>query len=166
MVNNVEYIIVHHTQRNNDFPAFIKFRHIYLRGWEDVGYHYLIGNRRPFTRDGHIYTGRPENSVGAHALGYNNKSLGICLIGNLDKTAPSPKQMQSLVNFLKRKTKQYRIPSENILGHRELSGVIKSCPGNKLDMDMVRQVVTGHADLSEVLLYLMAEPLLKSASTM
>lgn len=166
MKNKVEYIIVHHTQRNNDFPAFIRFRHIHLRGWKDIGYHYLIGNRRPFTKDGRIYVGRSEDSVGAHALGYNDKSLGICLIGNLDKTAPSLRQIESLVKLLKEKGRQYQIPLKNILGHRELSGVTKSCPGYNLDMDIVRQAVTSHADLSEFLLHLMTEPILKGASIM
>lgn len=165
MKNKVEYIIVHHTQRNNDFPAFIRLRHIYLRKWDDIGYHYLIGNKRPFTRDGHIYVGRSEDSVGAHALGYNDKSLGICLIGNLDKTAPSLRQIRSLVRLLKEKTRQYRIPSKNILGHRELPEITKSCPGYNLDMDIVRQVAKEHASFSEILIHLMAEPVLKIEST-
>lgn len=151
MVNDIRYIIVHHTERNNDFPAFIKFRHIYLRGWDTIGYHYLIGNRRPFTKDGGLYLGRPENHVGAHARGFNGVSLGICLIGNLNNTNPSPKQLKALVDFLKKKSKQYQIPVRNILGHRELPNVTKSCPGQNLDMDMVRQAVAGQLDLSEVL---------------
>lgn len=32
--------------------------------------------------DGNIYEGRGFNVVGAHAPNYNNKSIGICLIGN------------------------------------------------------------------------------------
>lgn len=166
MKNKVEYIIVHHTQRNNDFPAFIRFRHIYLRKWDDIGYHYLIGNKRPFTGDGRIYVGRSEDSVGAHALGYNDKSLGICLIGNLDKTAPSLRQIKSLVSLLKEKTRQYRIPSKNILGHRELPGTTKSCPGYNLDMDIVRQAVTERTGFSEVIFYLITETLLRGARTM
>ena len=64
------------------------------RGWDDIGYHYVILNGRlsAYKRhayfDGHIETGRPidDNAdltldeKGAHAFGYNN-SVGICLIG-------------------------------------------------------------------------------------
>lgn len=32
--------------------------------------------------DGKVYEGRGFNVVGAHAPGYNDKSIGICLIGD------------------------------------------------------------------------------------
>ena len=64
------------------------------RGWDAIGYHYVILNGRlsaykTHSRyDGHIETGRPLDDdkdmeldeKGAHAFGYNN-SVGICLIG-------------------------------------------------------------------------------------
>jgi len=151
MNNHIMYIIIHHTERNNDFPAFVRFRHRHLRGWDDVGYHYLIGNKRPFTKDGHLYVGRQEKCVGAHALGYNNRSLGVCLIGNISNTNPSSKQLQTLVSLLREKTKQYQIPVQHILGHCELPNVEKSCPGDYLDMVSIRQAVTGQIELSALL---------------
>lgn len=147
-MRQIEYIIIHHTGRNNDFPAFVKFRHLYLRKWEDVGYHYLIGNRRPFTKDGHLYAGRPENHAGAHAKGYNESSLGVCLIGNLDKSSPSPKQMGTLIKFLEGKKEEFKIPTKNILGHHELPNITKSCPGKNLDIDLVRWAIGRQFDLS------------------
>lgn len=122
-IDEVRYIIVHHTERNNDFPEFIRWRHKHLRGWEDIGYHYLIGNPRPFSIDGKIYTGRSEKLEGAHALGYNKNSLGVCLIGNFDKNFPSKKQFASLFSILEEKMEEYNIPLENIRGHRELCGI-------------------------------------------
>lgn len=145
-MKDIKYLIVHHTERNNDFPAFINFRHKFLRGWDKIGYHYLIGNRRPFTKDGFLYAGRKENETGAHAFGFNEISLGICLIGNLDKSNPTLKQLQTLVTLLKSKMKQYGIPAENVLGHRELSGVVKTCPGKNLDMEILRQIITGKVE--------------------
>lgn len=46
------------------------------RGWNDIGYSFGIGG------DGMIYTGRGFNVIGAHAPKYNDKSVGICLIGD------------------------------------------------------------------------------------
>jgi len=140
-LKNVEYIIIHHTKRNNDFPSFIKFRHKYLRGWEDIGYHYLIGNVRPFTKNGKLYFGRSENLEGAHASGHNKDSLGICLIGNFDKISPNEKQFETLFSFLEQKIKQHNIPLENIIGHNELQNVIKSCPGKLVEMDYIRSTL-------------------------
>jgi hypothetical protein len=44
--------------------------------WEDIGYNFLIGG------DGRIYQGRGFNVVGTHAPRYNQKSIGICFIGD------------------------------------------------------------------------------------
>ena len=139
--NHPQFIVIHHTERNNDFPLFVKWRHRHLRGWDDIGYHYLIGNTRPFTVDGRIYVGRAENVEGAHALGYNFNSIGICLIGNFNKTFPSEKQMNALVDLIKRRAATYDIPTKNILGHEELPNVKKKCPGKNIDMNEVRWAI-------------------------
>lgn len=44
--------------------------------WNDIGYSFVVGG------DGRIYHGRGFNVIGAHAPRYNNKSVGICLIGD------------------------------------------------------------------------------------
>ena len=53
------------------------------RGWAGCGYHYLV------RKDGSIYRGRPENAEGAHCLGYNTVSIGICFEGSyMTETMP------------------------------------------------------------------------------
>jgi hypothetical protein len=83
------------------------------RGWDAIGYHYVILNGRlsPFKLhsyfDGHIETGRALDDdadmeldeIGAHALGYNH-SVGICLIG-LSGTF-SEAQIRSLHHLVKK----------------------------------------------------------------
>lgn len=72
----VERIILHHTAENNqankDDLALIRgiyYYHTIVRGWGDIGYNYLVGQR------GQIYEGRAggDYNVAAHAL-WNNKS--------------------------------------------------------------------------------------------
>lgn len=46
------------------------------RGWNDIGYSFGIGG------DGKVYLGRGFNVIGAHAPRYNDKSIGICMIGD------------------------------------------------------------------------------------
>jgi N-acetylmuramoyl-L-alanine amidase len=48
------------------------------RGWEDVGYHFII------RRDGEVEIGRTLDDVGAHCQGHNVDSVGTCLIGKRD----------------------------------------------------------------------------------
>lgn len=50
--------------------------HQLQNGWNDIGYSFAVGG------DGRIYRGRGFNVIGAHAPRYNNKSIGVCLIGD------------------------------------------------------------------------------------
>lgn len=49
------------------------------RGWADIGYHYVID------LDGTVERGRPISRSGAHCLGHNAHSIGICYVGGRDK---------------------------------------------------------------------------------
>lgn len=95
-----------------------------------VGYHYVI------LTDGSIATGRHEDEVGAHAGGFNSKTIGICMIGT-DKFSDA--QWASLAALVADLRERY--PAAKVLGHRDLSpdlngnGAIepdewtKTCPG-------------------------------------
>ena len=45
------------------------------RGWSDAGYHFLID------RNGRVGPGRPLERIGAHVVGHNTGTIGICLFG-------------------------------------------------------------------------------------
>jgi len=130
-LKKIKFIVIHHCQRDVDSPKEIKKRHL-ARGFEDIGYHYLIGKK------GKLYKARNEKFQGAHVFKHNKNSIGICLIGNLDKKLPTKKQIQTLIKFLKNKTKKLKIPVKNILGHKEFPNVIKTCPGKFLDLNEIR----------------------------
>ena len=55
--------------------AEIRRWHMSDRGWRDIGYHFLID------RNGAVATGRPLDQVGAHVVGRNTGTVGVCLIG-------------------------------------------------------------------------------------
>lgn len=96
------------------------------RGWDGIGYHYVI------CLDGAIEPGRPVEEVGAHVAGHNAHSIGICLIGgmNAQNTAPAntfnQRQMTALETLLH--GLRTRWPQSRILGHRDFVGVAKTCP--------------------------------------
>jgi len=88
------------------------------QGWKDIGYHYVI------RRSGAIEPGRPESEVGAHAQGYNAHSLGICLVGGVNKAGKgennfTPAQFKALRGKLDELRSRY--PKTLICGHRDLS---------------------------------------------
>ena len=52
--------------------------HTKERGWDDIGYHWVI------KRDGTLEAGRAINMQGAHAKAVNGSSIGCCLVGRGD----------------------------------------------------------------------------------
>ena len=102
-------------------------------GWSGTGYHFVI------RLDGDIQLGRPldedhmlePNEVGAHVAGYNSESVGICLIGGLDKNGKAANtftanQWRSLDLVLR--GLRGRWPNAAIRGHRDFPKVAKDCP--------------------------------------
>ena len=55
--------------------AEIRRWHVEGNRWRDIGYHHLIG------RGGERAVGRPETAIGAHVIGRNWGTVGICLMG-------------------------------------------------------------------------------------
>lgn len=95
------------------------------RGFRGIGYHYYI------TRDGTLYSCRPENEAGAHAIRYNQNSIGVCYEGGLDargRPADTRTEAQKITmeELLRSLCADY--PDAEVLGHRDLPGVHKSCP--------------------------------------
>jgi hypothetical protein len=80
-----------------------------------IGYHYVI------YPDGTVHTGRSPEEIGAHAVGYNTRSLGVCLLGTDRYTSAQWDGLKKLIQDIS--------PGKQIVGHRDLPGVGKSCPG-------------------------------------
>ena len=109
--------------------------HQTVRGWSGIGYNYFI------EKDGTVVEGRGLH-IGAHAKDHNRHTIGICMTGNFDKYDPTPAQVNALYSLCKMFMKQFAIKKENILGHRELEGVTKSCPGNRFSMVELRKILS------------------------
>ena len=95
------------------------------RGFLMIGYHYVIKT------DGAIEPGRDADSIGAHVEGYNANSIGICLVGGVNKlNVPTDNftqaQMVSLLTLLKELRTKH--PLAVIQGHRDFPNVAKACP--------------------------------------
>ena len=95
------------------------------RGYADIGYHFYI------TRDGVVHRGRPLHTEGAHARGFNRRSIGICYEGGLNarnrpEDTRTPEQKETLHRLIERLKEDY--PEARVVGHRDLPGVKKDCP--------------------------------------
>ena len=94
--------------------------------WNGIGYHWLI------YLDGSIHPGRPESMIGAHCVGYNKHSIGVCYVGgteknniNVGKDTRTPEQKVALAKLLADLHQRY--PHATLHGHREFAN--KDCPG-------------------------------------
>ena len=94
------------------------------RGFRTIGYHYVV------YLDGTVVCGRPVEETGAHCLGQNRNSIGVCYIGGLDRRSllpadtRTPAQKEALRRLVERLRKEY--PEASVHGHREFAA--KACP--------------------------------------
>jgi len=63
-------------------------------GWNDIAYTFLV------CEDGRVYEGRGWNVKGSHTLGYNEISIGICLIGDYQTRLPLPAAINATQELL------------------------------------------------------------------
>ena len=94
------------------------------RGWSDIGYHFVI------YLDGSVHEGRPLKRIGAHTIGHNRNSIGVCYIGGMNKEYTKAKdtrttaQKESLKKLLMSYKNKYK--DIKIYGHRDFAN--KACP--------------------------------------
>ncbi|HDH03086.1 MAG TPA: hypothetical protein ENH15_02430, partial [Actinobacteria bacterium] len=103
--DGVRMAFVHHTATSNTYSAAqapdaiyaICAYHVQSRGWDDIGYNFVID------RCGAIYEGRAggvdQPVAGAHTGGFNYYSTGIAILGNFDLVAPSQASIDALIEL-------------------------------------------------------------------
>ena len=124
--SSTEYLVIHcsATKPSMDIGLReIKRWHVDDNGWRDVGYHYII------RRNGEVELGRSNRDTGAHAAGYNHKSISLCMVGGMaeDNSAENnftAQQWTALLDLVKQIKVDY--PEANVIGHNEISN--KECP--------------------------------------
>ena len=125
-MRNINEIIVHcsATPEGKDFTVADITRWHKARKFRTIGYHFVI------YRDGSIHAGRPLEEPGAHCVGHNKNSIGVCYIGGCAADGKTPKdtrteaQKSALLDLLKRLHAQF--PNATIRGHRDFAA--KACP--------------------------------------
>jgi len=124
-MREIDDIIIHCTAtRKKRHHTVEEIRRWHLqRGFDDIGYHYVI------YIDGTIHVGRPLDMVGAHAYGHNQRSIGICYVGGLDRRGrpantlnrAQERSLIALITIL-----QSIFPQAALHGHNDYSE--KECP--------------------------------------
>lgn len=126
MNRKITEIIVHcsATPAGRDVTASEIDRWHRARGFAEIGYHYVV------RLDGTIEQGRAESKIGAHCLGHNANSIGVCYIGGVAADCKTPvdtrtaEQKTALISLLSALKSRY--PNATIHSHRDFAA--KACP--------------------------------------
>ena len=147
-------IIIHcsATREGQDIKAADIRRWHKERGFDDIGYHYVID------LDGTIEKGRDESLVGAHCKGHNATSIGICYVGGCDKNMKpkdtrTPEQKQSMLSLVRKLVNKYKIPVTQIWAHHDFDKH-KACPSFEISefrKDYIKYVFfTGQTNIDKL----------------
>jgi N-acetyl-anhydromuramyl-L-alanine amidase AmpD len=136
------YIVIHHSATEDGNAAEFDAQHR-RRGWDELGYHFVIDNGRGGP-DGLVEVGSRWKSQkwGAHTGGtpdneYNNYGIGICLVGDFTHHLPTPAQLESLRSLVSYLANTYNIAPKDIIGHRDAPNASTQCPGAALERYVV-----------------------------
>ncbi|MEN6411627.1 MAG: N-acetylmuramoyl-L-alanine amidase [Veillonellales bacterium] len=120
-------IVVHHVGGTDRDVSAEEIHGWHLaNGWSGIGYHYVI------RKDGTIERGRPREMIGAHAEGFNSRSIGINIVGDFEQATPEPAQIESAAMLIAELCEIYCLcpDAQTIVGHRDLMST--DCPGENL----------------------------------
>ena len=135
-----DLIVIHHTGNPSDDDLSAEEIHEshLAQGWAGIGYHFVI------RKDGSIELGRPMNTIGAHAYGFNSHSIGIHICGNFEISDPTPTQIESCAILVGWLSEEYgiKVTHKTVVGHRDLMAT--ACPGESLyeQLDTIRGKAT------------------------
>jgi N-acetyl-anhydromuramyl-L-alanine amidase AmpD len=129
------WIVVHHSATSAGDSQGIDAYHHDSKGWDGIGYHFVIGNGDPMPigRIEATFRWRTQRH-GAHAgpkpeqRPYNQEGIGICVIGDYTSQEVDPFVMQRLSELCALLIE--RVPTlsvEGIIAHRDLKDT--ECPG-------------------------------------
>jgi N-acetyl-anhydromuramyl-L-alanine amidase AmpD len=136
------YIVIHHSATPTGSAAEFDRMHK-AKGWDELGYHFVIGNGTG-SGNGQVEVGGRWRAQkwGAHAKTadnrYNDYGIGICLVGNFDVDRPTAAQLASLSKLVAFLEKTYHISETNVIGHGQTKAT--DCPGKFMNVAQVKSM--------------------------
>jgi hypothetical protein len=147
--STAQAIIIHHTAGSNsygqsDVPGIIAAIcswHVDGRGWDDIGYNFLVD------RYGGVWEGRTRSKTApvqaAHTAGFNSKTQGVAMIGIFETELPTAAQLDGLLAILDWLSGWHSIDPTGTTSFAAGSGAVGFDPGEIV----TAPTVLGHRDL-------------------
>lgn len=139
-----KYIVVHHSATHTGGARRFHRSHKFNNGWEHgLGYHFVIGNGTDTPQGvvevGHRWT---KQLHGAHCKTpdnrYNDRGIGICLVGNFENAPPSAAQMETLAGLVWHLMNACDIPPSRLYTHGGLTHRT-ACPGSNFSLPELKR---------------------------
>jgi N-acetyl-anhydromuramyl-L-alanine amidase AmpD len=130
-----KYVVIHHSAMNEGNIKSLDRYHREERHMENgLAYHFLIGNGNGM-KDGEIAVGdrwkKQLDGGHLHSEAQNKVALGICLIGDFDKSPPTRQQLRSLEGLVQILLKRCNLDADDVKTHQQINVVSTRCPGSK-----------------------------------
>ncbi len=125
------HIILHHSagfNESNNFAAVVEYYydlHVNTNGWDDIGYNWLID------ANGIIYQGRPDDYQGAHFSCINEKTVGICMIGEFTSRLPTVAAIDALISLAAYEATENTIDVTSEIYHETGALTLRSISGHR-----------------------------------
>ena len=144
-LRNWEYIVVHHSGTSGGNAKVFDYYHTEERGMENgMAYHFVIGNGTD-SGDGQIEVGNRwrRQLQGGHLASemLNEISIGICLVGDFNRSRLGPRQAASLIELVQYLRKMMPEQRLKFRTHREINTRPTECPGRLFPTQALREIL-------------------------
>ncbi len=138
-----KYIVVHHSATPVGSAKGMDAYHRDKRHMENgLAYHFVIGNGKGM-KDGEIAVGNrwTKQLQGGHlsSESLNQVAIGICLVGDFNKSVPTRDQLDSLEALLEALMKRCNLKVSAIESHKQIQPKHTECPGRRFDLKAVKR---------------------------
>lgn len=140
------YIVVHNSGTRQGNAKAFDYYHLHVRKMPNgLAYHFVIGNGTS-TGDGEIEIGnrwkRQINGGHVHSDYLNNIALGICLVGDFNRDAPTKNQLEAcdeLIRYLRQRVGKINGQQAIVKPHREINPPRwpTDCPGSRFPYNWI-----------------------------
>jgi N-acetylmuramoyl-L-alanine amidase-like protein len=143
-----QFIVVHNSGTRQGNARVFDYYHRHVRHMQNgLAYHFVIGNGTS-TGNGQIEVGdrwrRQINGGHVHSDNLNNIALGICLVGDFNRSQPTAAQLQSceeLIRYLRQRCGKVGNHYMVVKPHREMNPPrwATDCPGDAFPYSWFRR---------------------------
>lgn len=141
-----KYIIVHNSGTRQGNARIFDNYHRRVRKMENgLAYHFVIGNGAS-SGNGQIEIGprwtRQINGGHVASNYLNDISIGICLVGDLNRDLPTKAQLEALdelCTYLRGRVGKVKGKAAIVKGHKEINPKPTDCPGDRFPLSFLRK---------------------------